>query len=117
MRKSDECAACGEPREIAAHGLCFRCYRREARGLKGVNCPNPHNPGIRREQKRVIRAFSQVMGGLADLAVSQEDIQDILDLLGPYLRLIANYIPIAERVNSERATAFTVHNRAGDGGE
>jgi hypothetical protein len=57
------------------------------------------------------------MGGLADLAVSQEDIQDILDLLGPYLRLIANYIPIAERVNSERATAFTVHNRAGDGGE
>lgn len=114
MRKIEECMACGEPREIAARRLCFRCYRREGRATESAGQSDPHNPGIRREQKKAIRAFAQVMGALADLAVSQEDVQEILDILRPYLRLIANYIPIAETVNSEHFAALTVHNDAGD---
>ena len=52
-RKIDGCLNCGEVREMAAHGLCFKCYRRNDRAndrqLAGVD---RHNPGIRREHKR-----------------------------------------------------------------
>jgi hypothetical protein len=30
-RKIESCLNCGEEREIAAHGLCFRCYLRNER--------------------------------------------------------------------------------------
>jgi hypothetical protein len=109
-RRLDRCARCGEPREIAARGLCFRCYRRESRATERALTIDRHTPGIRREQKRIIRAYAQVMSGLADLGVSQEAVREVLTTLSPYLRLAADLIPGWCSMNSEQARIeFTVH--------
>lgn len=110
VRKVVACVACGEPREIAARGLCFKCYRREVRAAERALATDRHSPGIRREQKKVIKAYAQVMSGLADLAVSHNDVHAILDILRPYLRLAEDLIPGAGSVNSEHQECeFTVH--------
>jgi hypothetical protein len=55
---------------------------------------------------------------LADLAVNHADVRAILEILAPYLRLVADYIPLAGPVNSEHAQAqFTVHGEPAFGGE
>jgi len=92
MRREDGCINCGEVREIAAHGLCFKCYRREDRAkerqLIGVD---RHNPGIRREDKKMFRGFSSVMTDLSDLAVSRSDVLAIRRIIEPYLLPISSY--------------------------
>jgi len=92
-RKIEGCINCGEVREIAAHGLCFKCYRREDRAkgrqLIGVD---RHNPGIRREHKKMFRGFSSVMTGLSDLGVSKTDVLAIRGVIDPYLDPIAKYL-------------------------
>ncbi len=109
-RRLDRCRRCGEVREIAARGLCFRCYRREARATERALTIDRDAPGIRREQKRIIRAYAQVMSGLADLGVSQEAVREVLTTLSPYLRPAADLIPGCCSVNTERAQLeFTVH--------
>ena len=66
-RKTDVCINCGETREMAAHGLCFKCYRKEDRAddrqFAGVD---RHNRGIRREHKKLFRGFTSVMVGLSN---------------------------------------------------
>jgi len=117
MRKIEPCVECGEPREIAAHGLCFTCYRRKDRELHlGTAVVDRHSPALRREHKKMIRAFAAVMGGLSDLAVNKPDVLAIRKLLLPYLEPVADFLGVAPRsegpVNSEqRGYQFTVHTR------
>lgn len=109
-RKIEGCINCGDVREIAAHGLCFRCYRREDRAkerqLIGLD---RHNPGIRPDHKRMFRGFSSVMTGLSDLGVSKTDVLTIRRIIDPYLDPIAKYLAapseqgeIEGAVNSEQ---------------
>lgn len=119
MRRTDGCMNCGETREIAAHGLCFRCYRKNERAddrqFAGVD---RHNPGIRREHKKMFRGFTSVMAGLSDLGVSKGDVLAIRRMLDPYVVSIAEFLALASdqdevggAVNSERQSGdlFTVH--------
>ncbi len=65
MRKTEGCVNCGEVREIAAHGLCFACSRRKERDSeRQLPSVDRHNPGIRREHKKLFRGFTNVMVGL-----------------------------------------------------
>jgi len=108
---------CGEAREIAAHGLCFRCYRNDARQQqKAEAIVDRHTPGIRKEQKKLIKAFASIMSGLADLGVNKHHILEVRAIFRPYLAPVAEYLfshDIEEpEVNSEhiRRNVFTVHN-------
>jgi hypothetical protein len=117
MRQMVCCLNCGEVREMAAHGLCFACYRREERAtdrqLPGVD---RHNPGIRREHVKLFRGFTSVMVGLSDLGVSKNDVLAIRKSIEPYLAPIAKFLSLRseqseDAVNSEHdiEVPFTVH--------
>ncbi len=101
-RRIDSCMNCGETRALAAHGLCFRCYRQTERANEEAQEIDRNSPGIRIEQKRLIKAFARVMEGLADLRVSRDDILRIKKVLGPYLRLIAHLLLLEEDSSDEQ---------------
>jgi hypothetical protein len=105
-RKVEGCLNCGEVREIAAHGLCFKCYRREDRANE--------------------RKFASVMGGLSDLGVSRTDVLAIRRALEPYLLPISSLLALASEseeipnaVNGEQKSGdrFTVHTMSRNGEE
>lgn len=118
MRKTDGCVNCGEVREIAAHGLCFACYRRKERANEGqFSSVDRHNPGIRREHKKLFRGFTGVMVGLSDLGVAKADVLAIRRTIEPYLTPIAKYLALSPAenqvaVNGEQRleNQFTVHS-------
>lgn len=94
-RKRNRCMNCGEVREHAAHGLCFMCYRREERqSLKddGEAVIDRHAPGIRKEQKRILRGFASVMTGLADIGAGHDQILQIRAILNPFLASVSHYL-------------------------
>ena len=111
-RRTDGCLNCGETREMAAHGLCFKCYRQEERDdAKWFAGVDRNNPGVRREHKKLFRGFTSVMTGLSDLAVQRNDVLTIRRMLDPYVALIAEFLsPVAEQdereadVNSEQTS-------------
>jgi hypothetical protein len=114
-RRTDGCMNCGETREMAAHGLCFKCYRQEERDdderFAGVD---RNNPGVRREHKKLFRGFTSVMTGLSDLSVQESAVLTIRRMLDPYVAPIAEFLsPKAEHdtreadVNSEHTSGNT----------
>jgi hypothetical protein len=56
-----DCLNCGEEREILAHGLCAKCYRRNERAKKVVD---RYAPGLRKEQVKTLAAFSTTFAAL-----------------------------------------------------
>lgn len=75
MRREDGCLNCGEVREIAAYGLCFRCYRRKDRAKdRQFAAVDHHNPGLRKEHQKLLRGFTSVMVGFSNLGVSKSDV-------------------------------------------
>jgi hypothetical protein len=118
-RKVEGCLNCGEVREIAARGLCFRCYRKKEReDDKQFAAVDRHNPGIRREHKKLFRGFTNVMAGLSDLGVQKSDVLTIRRMLDPYVAPIAEVLgsasereEVREAVNGEQVpnAVFTVH--------
>jgi hypothetical protein len=120
MRREDRCLNCGRVIEIAAHGLCFACYRRAERADDNrFKYVDRHNPGLNKEHKKIFRGFASVMGGLSDLGVSRSNVLTIRRVIEPYLVPIANFLTVApendeagDAVNSEQKSAdlFTVHS-------
>lgn len=84
MRRVDGCLECGDPRGIVARGLCSKCYDAEenARNLE-LAIADRHNPAIRSEHQKLIRAFAQVMVGLGQLGVSKHDALTIRAIIEP----------------------------------
>jgi hypothetical protein len=116
MRRTDGCLNCGEVREMASHGLCFKCYRREKRaGDSESPTVDRHNPGVRREHTKILRGFNRVMAGLGDLGVSKALVLEIRRLIEPYLSPVAEFLAPPEQdksrapVNSERNEDENVH--------
>jgi hypothetical protein len=89
--KFDNCLTCNEMKAIAARGLCYKCYRAEERSRERAT-PDRHNPGMRREHKKILKAFSSIMVGLADMGCVRDDIFDIRKILQPYLEPIEQYL-------------------------
>ena len=102
---------------MAAHDLCFACYRRQERAddrqFAGVD---RHTPAIRREHKKLFRGFTAVMTGLSDLGISKDDVFTIRRTIEPYLSPIAKFLAVTPvqdevRVNGEHEfpERFVVH--------
>jgi hypothetical protein len=112
MRKIDSCLNCGEEREMAAHGLCFACYRRHERAQDRARIDR-HTPAMRREHKKILRGFMGVMVGLGDLGVQKADMVAIRRMLEPYVTPISQFLaptpevaetqgPVNSEPNSEK---------------
>ena len=113
MRRESSCINCGEIREIAAHGLCFTCYRREDRAKDRQSVVvDLHNPGIRREHKKIFRGFKSVMDGLSDLSVQRSDVMAIRHMLDPYVAPIAEFLGPAPQ--NENESAVNGEQKSGD---
>jgi hypothetical protein len=84
---------CGEVREIAAHSLCFKCYRAPERAQKATPDPVWARLGygsLLREQKRALRVVIGVLKAIADCpAVEETDRKKIQNILRPYLDKLA----------------------------
>jgi hypothetical protein len=110
MRRVGTCSECGESREMATSQLCFACYRRAERAQERSSAVvDRHSTPLRREHKRAIRAFAQVMAGLADLGVSKQDLVQIREIITPYLAPLMDYFPTASRVNVNTPSRVHVH--------
>ena len=103
MRRTDGCLNCGETREIAAHGLCFACYRRNKRAADNQFIRGDrHNPGVRREHKKLLRGFASVICGLADLGATTEDVLAIRRIIEPYLEPVTKFLALkSEKTQSK----------------
>ena len=91
FRKNDRCMNCGEMREIAAHGLCFACYRRNVREKERRDAHTP-SAQERAHHKRLLKAYSTVMQGLLEIGVQQNDVLEVKTVLRPYLTAISHLI-------------------------
>jgi hypothetical protein len=110
MRRLDSCINCGDEREIAAHGLCFKCYRAAERARKAT--PDPvwarlGNGYLLREQKKALTVVTGILKAIADCpAVEENDRKQIQNILRPYLYKLADcFAPKRENgkpVNSEQ---------------
>jgi hypothetical protein len=109
MRRLESCINCGDEREIAAHGLCFKCYRAAERARKA---PDPvwaslGNGYLLREQKRALTVVTGILKAISDCpAVEESDRKQIQNILRPYLDKLAEcFAPKREKgkpVNGEQ---------------
>ena len=90
MRRLDGCINCGEVREIAAHGLCFTCYRRVERAAERAE--NPLGNGwLLRDHRKAFTVVTRMLTALSDCpAIEQSDRQKIQMILRPYLDKLAD---------------------------
>jgi hypothetical protein len=60
---------CGETREIAAHGLCFRCYRQEERKLADDLWakPDANAKDLAKTQRKTRKALMKMMDALEEI--------------------------------------------------
>jgi hypothetical protein len=93
MRRQDSCINCGDERDIAAHGLCFKCYRAAERAQKVT--PDPAwaslgNGWLLRDQKRALTVVTGILKAISDCpAVEETDRKQIRNILRPYLDKLA----------------------------
>ena len=95
MRRRDGCMNCGEVREIAGHGLCFRCYRAEERASKAAGGVDPlwanqGNGNLLKEQKKAFTVVTNILKNISDCPlISRDDVKQMQDILRPYLDKMA----------------------------
>jgi hypothetical protein len=104
-RKVVTCMNCGEERQIAAHGLCFRCYRQKERQQKAelLDSPVKHNRQLQLAQETLIKAIAKILGGLNDAKqlLSEDDATLIRKTVQPYLQRIVDGLAPQSIVNNE----------------
>jgi hypothetical protein len=67
-RSIKPCEGCGEEREIAARGLCFKCYRRQEREQKELWAkPDRHARQLRKAQRTTRNAWMKIWNALDEL--------------------------------------------------
>jgi hypothetical protein len=106
MRKVAASMNCGETRELAANGLCFRCYRQQERADdRQIAKVDRHSGAIRREHKKLLRGFASLMVGLSDLGISSNDLRTIRRIVEPYVEPIKHCLALpTQELQHERPT-------------
>jgi len=108
-RKLVSCMNCGEERELAAHGLCFRCYRAEERAADNPwAAADRHNRGRLKAQRKLRTAITAILNatdGVIEL-MEEEHVAAIRAICGHYLGALVSGLPsmptmTEKRVNSE----------------
>jgi hypothetical protein len=125
MRRLDGCINCQEVREIAAHGLCFKCYRAAERAQKAT--PDPAwarlgNGWLLRDQKRALTVVTGILKAIADCpAVEENDRKQIQNILRPYFDKLGEcFAPKGEKgkpVNGEQKKPRSLSSLVGPDSE
>jgi hypothetical protein len=106
MRKHDSCMNCGEVREMAARGLCFKCYRAAQRVEKASLWTRQGKGWLLKEQKKAFTVITGILKAIADCpGLEEDDVKQIRNILRPYLDGFADcFAPreCIEAVNSEQ---------------
>ncbi len=101
QRPIGPCAKCGEVRDMAADGLCYRCYRARGRQqereeavalLRWAEIPaERHNSALLKEQKRLRKAVVGILNLVDDAGdlFAEEDRVLFRDRLRPYVERLA----------------------------
>ncbi len=93
MRRLDGCVNCGEEREMAAYGLCFKCYRAKERAEKAPVDPiwaRLGNGSLLKQQKKAFTVVTGILKAIADCpTVRESDKKQIQNILRPYLDKLA----------------------------
>jgi hypothetical protein len=105
-RPTTQCLNCQEEKEIHAHGLCINCYRADARAHQRAEDTQAANRHVRKERKRLLKAYSGIMTNCVEVGVTASDIKAIKKLLrdGGYVHTVAYLfedVPAAEGCTSE----------------
>jgi len=74
---------CKDEREIVAHGLCQKCYRRIDREIAAQI--DRHSGAINKERQRLFAAHAQLMSVFAKLGVSAADARVVIEKPAPVL--------------------------------
>ena len=105
-RRIDICQSCSEEAEIAAHGLCYTCYRRVER--QAAYDKSGWNPGDTRKQKRLARAHGKLIEALLDFgAGTHPNAERLVGILAAELLPLAEFL--GTDVNSEQQVGVHVH--------
>jgi hypothetical protein len=126
MRRIDGCTNCQEVGEMAAHGLCFKCYRAWERAEKAPVDPlwwdRLGNGSVLRAQKKALTVVTKILMAIADCpAIEPNDKQRIQNILRPYLNKLGGcFAPKGEKdkpVNSEQKRPRSLRSLAGPDSE
>lgn len=92
MRKAKSCVNCGETREMVNDTLCSQCYQKNI-GAAKASTVDRHNPGLRREDQKLLRGYMNALLGLSEIGVQRADLLKIVKIIEPYLVLVSQYFP------------------------
>jgi hypothetical protein len=114
QRKVAACINCQEEREIAAHGLCFKCYRAQEREADNpYAAADRHNRAHLKQLKKLRKCSNAILNALDDGidVFNPEDVDAVRRILQPYfVSLAAGLAPVREKVvNSEQNEKNDVH--------
>jgi hypothetical protein len=101
LRRQGACAECGESRELAAHGLCFACYRRHERERKRERSV-PDVPGLRKDQAALLKAHANLLALLGKIRVSEADITEIRRVLDRYFLPIVDHVVLVDATRARQ---------------
>jgi len=105
-RMIDICQSCSEEAEIAAHGLCYRCYRRVER--QAAYDKSGWNPGDTRRQKRLARAHGKMIEALLDFgAGTHPNAERLVKILAAELLPLAEFL--GQDMGDEQQAGARVH--------
>jgi len=105
-RRIDICQSCSEEAEMAAHGLCYSCYRKVER--QAAYDKSGWNPGDTRKQKRLARAHGKLIEALLDFgAGTHPNAERLVGILAAELLPLAEFL--GTDVNSEQQVGVHVH--------
>jgi hypothetical protein len=88
MRKIGSCMNCGEAREMAAHGLCFKCYRQQERERSDEEAiwARRGEGAILREQKKAFTILTRILRDISDCPSLRGDHKNQIQcILRPYI--------------------------------
>ena len=105
MRRQDGCINCGEVREMAALGLCFKCYRADVRARKAADplWAKQGNGWLLKEQKKASTVVTNILKSISDCPLIEgDDVRRMQDILRPYLVKLTECFAPKEIVNSEQ---------------
>jgi len=103
-RSIKPCKGCGEEREMAAHGLCVKCYRREKREQEELWAkPDRHATQLRKAQRTTRNASMKIWNALDEIVdanlVPESRCEQIREILRAEIAKIAGSLEAS--VNSE----------------
>jgi len=95
----DSCRFCKKEGQIAAHGLCFACYRQLERAItrkRGADAAVQH------DGRRRLRVYAATINHLVELGVPREGILQIKkDYLDACVTTVAAYLNMSTEEESE----------------